>query len=43
MKKEFFESDIGESYVKAELASGLEIFILEKPQYTTSYAIFGTK
>ncbi|MBE6750269.1 MAG: insulinase family protein [Ruminococcaceae bacterium] len=43
MKKEFFESDIGESYVKAELSSGLKIFILEKPQYTTSYAIFGTK
>ena len=43
MKKEFFESDIGESYVKAVHPSGLKIYILEKPQYTSSYAIFGTK
>ena len=43
MKKEFFESDIGESYVKATLDNGLKIYILEKPQYKSSYAIFGTK
>ncbi len=43
MKKEFFESDIGESYVKAVHSSGLKIYILEKPQYNSSYAIFGTK
>ncbi len=43
MKKEFFESEIGESYVKAVHPSGLKIYILEKPQYTSSYAIFGTK
>ena len=43
MKREFFENEIGESYVKAELSSGLKIYILEKPQYTSSYAIFGTK
>ncbi len=43
MKKEYFESDIGESYVKAVLSSGLKIFVLEKPQYNSSYAIFGTK
>lgn len=43
MKKEFFESDIGESYVKAVHSSGLQIYILEKPQYNSSYAIFGTK
>ncbi|MBR7133488.1 MAG: insulinase family protein [Clostridia bacterium] len=43
MKKEIFESDIGESYVKAVHPSGLRIYILEKPQYTSSYAIFGTK
>ena len=43
MKKEIFESDIGESYVKAIHPSGLKIYILEKPQYTSSYAIFGTK
>ena len=43
MKKEFFENEIGESYVKATLDNGLKIFILEKPQYKSSYAIFGTK
>ena len=43
MKKEFFESDIGESYVKATLDSGLQIFILEKPLYKSAYALFGTK
>lgn len=43
MKREFFESDIGESYVKATLNCGLKIYILEKPQYNSSYAIFGTK
>jgi len=43
MKKEFFESDIGESYVKATLDSGLRIFISEKPQYNSCYALFGTK
>lgn len=43
MKKEFFESDIGESYVKAVHSSGLQIYILEKTQYKSTYAIFGTK
>lgn len=43
MKKEFFESDIGECYVKATLDNGLSIFICEKPQYNSSYALFGTK
>lgn len=43
MKKEFFESEIGEAYVKATLNNGLKIFILEKPQYKSAYAIFGTK
>lgn len=43
MRKEIFESEIGEGYVKAVHPSGLKIYILEKPQYTSSYAIFGTK
>ena len=43
MLKEYFESDFGENYVKAEHPSGLKIFILEKPQYNSAYAIFGTK
>ena len=36
-------SEFGESYIKAEHSSGLKIFILEKPQYNTAYALFGTK
>ncbi len=43
MLKEVIRSDIGESYVKAEHSSGLKIYILEKPQYNSCYAIFGTK
>lgn len=43
MKKETFESSIGESYVKATHSSGLTVYIMEKPQYSSSYAIFGTK
>lgn len=43
MKREFYESDIGESYVKAVHPSGLKIYILEKPQYNSAYALFGTK
>ena len=43
MKRSFFESDIGESYLKAELSSGLKVYILEKPLYNSAYAIFGTK
>lgn len=43
MKKEFFESEIGESYVKATLDNGLEIYILEKPQYNSCYSLFGTR
>ena len=43
MKKEVFESSIGESYVKVTHPSGLKIYIMEKSQYTSAYAIFGTK
>ena len=43
MKREVFESPIGESYVKATHESGLKIYIMEKPQYSSAFAIFGTK
>ena len=43
MLKEIIHGDIGESYVKAVHSSGLKIYILEKPQYNTCYALFGTK
>lgn len=43
MKKRIFEGFADESYVKAELDCGLVVYIMEKPQYSSSYAIFGTK
>ncbi len=43
LKREVFESNIGERYVKATHHSGLTVYILEKPQYSSAYAIFGTK
>lgn len=43
MKKEYFEGPFGEGYTKAIHSSGLEIYIMEKPQFSSSYAIFGTK
>lgn len=43
MLKETIHGEIGESYVKAVHSSGLKIYILEKPQYNSSYAVFGTK
>lgn len=43
MKREFFESPIGESYVKVTHPSGLKIYIMEKPQFSSAHAIFGTK
>ena len=43
MKKEIFESSIGESYVRVQHPSGLKIYIMEKAQYSSAYAIFGTK
>ena len=43
MQKQVFESEIGESYVMAVHPSGLKIYILEKPQYNSAYAVFGTK
>ena len=42
MKKQIFEGFGEESYVKAELPNGLKIYIMEKPQYSSSYAIYGT-
>ena len=43
MQRKIFESDIGESYTAAETENGLIIYVLEKPQYNSSYAIFGTR
>lgn len=43
MKKEIFESSIGESYVKAVCSSGVTVYVMEKPLYNSTYAIYGTK
>lgn len=43
MKKQFFEGFADEGYLKATLDSGLTVYLMEKPQYASSYAIFGTK
>ncbi len=43
MKRETFESPINESYVKAVCSSGLSVYVCEKPEYSSSFAIFGTK
>ena len=43
MNKTIYESPIGESYVKAVLPNGLKVFIMEKPQHTSVYALFGTR
>lgn len=43
MKKTVFESPLGYSYLKAEHPSGLEIYIMEKPQHSSAYAVFGTR
>lgn len=43
MKKQIFEGFGDESYIKAVMPSGLEIYIMEKPQHSSSYAIFGTR
>lgn len=43
MKRETFESPIGESYVKAVCSSGVTVYVMEKPLYNSTYAIYGTK
>ncbi len=43
MKKQIFEGFGEENYVKATMPNGLEIYIMEKPQYSSSYAIYGTR
>ncbi len=43
MKKQVFEGFAEESYVKAVMPNGLEIYIMEKSQYSSSYAIYGTR
>ena len=43
MQKEIFKSEIGESYTKIVLDCGLQVYVLEKNDFNSSYALFGTK
>ena len=43
MKKEILKGRFGEAYVKYLHPSGLKIFVYEKPDYSSNYAVFGTK
>ncbi len=44
MNTKYFRSEtIGESYSLTVLDNGLKIFIAEKPEFNTCYAVFGTK
>lgn len=43
MKKKYFEGFADEGYVKAELDCGLSVYVMEKPHFSSSYAVFGTK
>lgn len=43
MKKQIFEGFGDESYVKVELPNGLQIYVMEKPQHSSCYAIYGTR
>lgn len=44
MTAEIFKSEfLGESYSVSTLSNGLKVFVLEKPEYASAYAIFGTK
>ncbi|HHW45694.1 MAG TPA: insulinase family protein [Clostridiales bacterium] len=40
---EYRNDHLGEMYVKAEHKSGLTVYICPKPDYSTAYAVFGTK
>ncbi|MBQ0083535.1 MAG: insulinase family protein [Clostridiales bacterium] len=41
--KEFSNEIIGEKYTCAILENGLKIYILEKPEFSSAYAVFGTR
>lgn len=43
MKRTVYESPLGESYLKAVHPSGLEIYLMEKPQFSSTFAVFGTR
>lgn len=42
-KTEFLNKQLGEKYIYAVHESGLKIYICPKPEYSSAYAMFGTK
>lgn len=42
-KKEVHSAVLGESYIEVDHPSGLKIMVLSKPDYKSTYAVFGTK
>ncbi|MBQ3562546.1 MAG: insulinase family protein, partial [Clostridia bacterium] len=44
MKTQIFKNDIlKENYSLTTLDNGLKVYIMEKPEFNTVYAVFGTK
>lgn len=43
MKKQVFSNKFGDSYVCFTFDSGLKVFVMEKPDFSSCYALFGTK
>lgn len=43
IKKEYTNSELNEKYIKAVLDNGLKIFVAEKKDYNSAYAVYGTK
>ncbi|MCR5636818.1 MAG: insulinase family protein [Clostridiales bacterium] len=43
MTEKLTSSILNESYIKIEHKSGLKVYVYPKPEYTSSYAVFGAK
>ncbi|MBR7071466.1 MAG: insulinase family protein [Clostridia bacterium] len=43
MKRTVYENPFGDSYVQVDHPSGLKIYLMEKPQFSSAYAVFGTR
>lgn len=43
MEKQVFSNRFGDTYACFTLNSGLKVYVMEKPDFSSSYALFGTK
>lgn len=43
MKKEIFSNRFSDRYFKYTHSSGLQLYVMEKPDFSSNYALFGTK